>query len=426
LESETLYHALLARERGRLDFMFVNHLSCRTSFLVCAWHSTQKPLFVQMSDPMFDDEMAEYVDEEEVRRLLNDLGYKNPSREAIEQTIVETRKVFRQQRALLEDHGDADVDDVGDSSEYDGRRDAAQQPRFTHPQQPPTSDPVDVPGLNRDSSDGRDDDVQHNDREWRRSQHQRLPPPQRMPHFLAAETMDESDLGADFPSHRHYQGNPSPGEEAISAAGRTTSTPAHAAGRTPTSNHQKQSHTRKSAINGGNIRRDQHRQQHSNITIPSSTSSRLSSSAARRDPYHAKAEDPQHLQHFAPYLNMMQSEVQRPSERQIFTQSRLPDRQQFSPRESDAVRKPSQTPRPSTATSTRSNVIYAFTGDRNYRPRVLTPAGATARPVARHADPVARGAQMRQMWKNDDFLAQRGRKEERWEVRRSMLSWEGQ
>ncbi|CUG92981.1 Hypothetical protein, putative [Bodo saltans] len=373
-----------------------------------------------MSDPMFDDEMAEYVDEEEVRRLLNDLGYKNPSREAIEQTIIETRKVFRQQRALLDDQEGDNIDDIVESNQQNDnywRRSAGDGTT--------ANNPVDVSGLQTDTSEGDAGGSQHD--EWIRSQHQRMPPPQRMPHFLAAEKMDESDLGADFPSHRQYRGNPSPGDEAISAAGRTTSTPAHAVGRTPTSNNQNQRQVRKAPDNRNAVHTDQRPHNQAAITIPSSTSSRPSSVAARRNPYHRRSEDPQHLQHFAPYLNLMQSEAQHSFERKSL--GKLPDQNQFSPRTTSNVQstsKPSPTPRPSTAASMRSNVIYAFTGDRNYRPRVLTPAGAQARPVARHSDPVTRGAQMRQVWKKDDFLSQRGRKEELWEVRRSMLSWEGQ
>lgn len=389
-----------------------------------------------MSDTMFDEEMAEYVDEEEVRRLLSDLGYKNPSREAIEQTIAETRKVFRQQRALVDQSDDAIDDDASNSAARDP---AAQYPPPPNRGQPPhAASRADVGANHRPEGLDGDDEYLYNDDhndsevrvEWRGTtlHQQHLPPTERLPHFLAAEKMDEGDLGGAFPPQQYrYLGNPSPGEEAVSAAGRTTSTPAHAVGRTPTSNHPKPgaSNSRKAAA-ASKTRQDLH---HQDITIPSSVSSRPSSAApVRRDPYHSRPNDPQHLQHYAPYVQMMEKSTEG---HQPYIPRHAPYRAgatepQPSARAQSAKPELKSRPRPSTASITKSNVIYAFTGDRSYRPRILTTGGAQARPVAKHTDPVKRGAQMRNLWQKDDFLTQRGRNEERWEVRRSMLSWEGQ
>ncbi|EAN98273.1 hypothetical protein C3747_34g402 [Trypanosoma cruzi] len=77
-----------------------------------------------------------------------------------------------------------------------------------------------------------------------------------------------------------------------------------------------------------------------------------------------------------------------------------------------------------------ANIIYSFTGDIRYKYRgglgaplcaVLGPNGSTLR---NRSDPVRRGQQMREIWKKDKFLAQQGRKEDRWRVRQSMLSWD--
>nr|CCC92760.1 conserved hypothetical protein [Trypanosoma congolense IL3000] len=75
-----------------------------------------------------------------------------------------------------------------------------------------------------------------------------------------------------------------------------------------------------------------------------------------------------------------------------------------------------------------ANTMYSFTGDARYKYRsgsglplstVLGPDGSTLRT---RADPVRRGQQMRELWKKDKFLAQHGRKEDRWRVRQTMLN----
>ncbi|EAN76549.1 hypothetical protein, conserved [Trypanosoma brucei brucei TREU927] len=75
-----------------------------------------------------------------------------------------------------------------------------------------------------------------------------------------------------------------------------------------------------------------------------------------------------------------------------------------------------------------ANTMYNFTGDSRYKYRsgpgaplstVLGPNGSTLR---NRADPVRRGQEMRELWKKDSFLAQHGRKEDRWRVRQTMLS----
>lgn len=389
---------------------------------------------------MFDDEMAEYVDEEEVRRLLADLGYKNPSREAIEQTILETRNVFRQQHLL-----DEEVDDPrAPNHEEDARlnnRSEGPYLRGNEPQREVVAMQQNGAHDDYDRFHNADDggyefqeegsaQVQENDAAFHHGRHDHLV--QRMPHFLAAEKMDESDMGGSaVPPRYRYRGGVSPAEEAISAAGRTTSTPANVAGRTPTSGRNLRSKANKQrdnipkeALQGGG--RDA---RHDTITIPSVASSR--SGVVPADPYHCKVKDPQHLQHFEPYLKLVQQSELQQERRSSVSQQQSP--QPLSARKAEnhrGIMKPASRPRPSsrpsTAASTRNNVIYAFTGDRAYRPTILTSRGAQARPVARHADPVSRGAHMRQLWKQDDFLTQRGRNEERWQVRRSMLSWEGQ
>ena len=72
-----------------------------------------------------------------------------------------------------------------------------------------------------------------------------------------------------------------------------------------------------------------------------------------------------------------------------------------------------------------ANVIYAFTGNRQY---LAGTHSALQNQVAerRSTDPVRRGQAMRELWKKDQFLMQKGRADERWRVRQSMLSWDGQ
>ncbi|KEG14531.1 hypothetical protein DQ04_00421100 [Trypanosoma grayi] len=81
-------------------------------------------------------------------------------------------------------------------------------------------------------------------------------------------------------------------------------------------------------------------------------------------------------------------------------------------------------------TQRAANTMYSFTGDGRYKYRggsgaplcaVLGPNGSTLR---RRADPVRRGQQMREIWKSDKFLAQQGRKDDRWRLRQSMLAWD--
>ena len=73
-----------------------------------------------------------------------------------------------------------------------------------------------------------------------------------------------------------------------------------------------------------------------------------------------------------------------------------------------------------------SNVIYSYTDNVRYRSASMPAGGGVhrrAQPSGRPAsDVVARGRAMRQQWARDAFLTQQGRKEDRWDVRRSMIS----
>lgn len=82
------------------------------------------------------------------------------------------------------------------------------------------------------------------------------------------------------------------------------------------------------------------------------------------------------------------------------------------------------------ASPAASSVIYAAVASSPARYYTATTnpmakscaAGATAGLRARN-DPVSRGQRMRQQWQEDPFLSQKGRKEDRWQVRQSMLGW---
>lgn len=71
------------------------------------------------------------------------------------------------------------------------------------------------------------------------------------------------------------------------------------------------------------------------------------------------------------------------------------------------------------------NVIYAFTGDRQYLAGASGGHLQTKIVERRATDPVRRGQAMRDLWTRDRFLAQKGRTDDRWRVRQSMLSWDG-
>jgi hypothetical protein len=72
-----------------------------------------------------------------------------------------------------------------------------------------------------------------------------------------------------------------------------------------------------------------------------------------------------------------------------------------------------------------ANVIYAFTGDRQYLAGARCGHLQTQVVERRTTDPVRRGQAMRDLWKRDQFLTQKGRAEGRWRVRQSMLAWDG-
>eukprot|EP00758_Cryptobia_borreli_P014746 Tbor_TRINITY_DN5953_c0_g1::TRINITY_DN5953_c0_g1_i2::g.18504::m.18504 len=92
-------------------------------------------------------------------------------------------------------------------------------------------------------------------------------------------------------------------------------------------------------------------------------------------------------------------------------------------------------PNRSVLSRSASNVIYAHTDDRAYCSTTRghpTPYNGfyrmssqmyTSRASQRGTDLVKRGAQMRKSWDKDKFLTQKCRKDELWEVRRSMLEY---
>ena len=127
-----------------------------------------------------------------------------------------------------------------------------------------------------------------------------------------------------------------------------------------------------------------------------------------------------HQQRFKPYLGLEKriasSENSRPPSR---SRPQSAGRRPFS--SCPPVVATSMAPNRALLTRHASNVIYAFTDDRAYCSTTRghpTPYQPTKRPVT---DPVKRGQQMRNHWRRDNFLTQKGRKDDLWEVRRSML-----
>lgn len=173
-----------------------------------------------------------------------------------------------------------------------------------------------------------------------------------------------------------------------------------------------------------------------------SASQQSSAATAKRitsdDPYFRRTIELPHQQHFEPYVRLI--EKQERVEAKL--KSRIPvdnrgayDGGVAQAERSDMRRGPSAPDgdgnRPSTQSRTTprkglegrcSSVLYDLTQDPKYKPRILTPAGPSVK-QRRHCDPVARGQRMRELWGQDSFLTQQGRKEERWNVRQSMLSW---
>ena len=147
----------------------------------------------------------------------------------------------------------------------------------------------------------------------------------------------------------------------------------------------------------------------------------------RRDPAINEYGEYLHQQRFKPYLGLerrMAAEGATPTNPRPRPQSHSPATRPRSARPFSScppVVATSMPPNRALLTRHASNVIYAFTDDRAYCSTTRghpTPYQPRKVPVT---DPVRRGQQMREHWRRDNFLTQKGRKDDLWEVRRSML-----
>ena len=141
----------------------------------------------------------------------------------------------------------------------------------------------------------------------------------------------------------------------------------------------------------------------------------------RRDPLNTGEKAYDHQKHYSGYLHLVRNygeeniSIPLQSERSKQTVS-LQTHNNVNPSRVAGLLRTTHTP-------TSTSVIYTAMSAR--RPNSSKPqcnGSATGGP-RRSNDPVSRGQLMRQQWQKDPFLTQRGRKEERWQVRQSMLGW---
>lgn len=149
----------------------------------------------------------------------------------------------------------------------------------------------------------------------------------------------------------------------------------------------------------------------------------------RRDPLNTGEKVYPHQRHYDGYLHLVRKigeeniSIPMPTERSKpaggTLSARSPTSSNVDPGRVAGLLRSSHTP-------ATSSVIYgAMSAPRNRGQ--ATPkqhcSGAATAGGRRANDPVSRGQMMRQQWQKDPFLTQKGRKEERWQVRQSMLGW---